>query len=261
MNIPAAIKRHIGCRKAALDRIGCSQAQVLMFDDLVLKIQPDSNAACNEQQMTRWLQGKLSVPEIIEEAQQDGFRYLLMSRMKGCNLCDASILEDQHRLAGLMAEGLQRMWAVKADGCPSNMMLDQKFRIIEEGIRAGVVTRDQSRQPETYGSDGFSSPAQLLDWLVKHRPDEEPVLSHGDYCLPNVMADRSGLTGFIDLGYAGIADKWLDIEKGLWSMWANTTGIFGGPKRPFDRRLLFDALNMELDEDKLRYYSLLGELF
>ena len=78
--------------------------------------------------------------------------------------------------------------------------------------------------------------------------------------MPNLFADEHGLTGYIDLGFAGVADKWVDIEKGLWSMWANSTGQFGGKKRPFDRKLLFDALDMEPDEEKLRYYSLLSEL-
>lgn len=260
MDIPASIKRRIGHQKAAQDKIGCSDAQVLIFDDMVLKIQPDSNAAGNEHQMTRWLQGKLSVPQIIDEAYVDGIRYLLMSRVKGYNLCDATILDDQHRLAELMAEGLRRMWAVRIVGCPADRTLDQKFREIEEGLRRGTITREQSCQPEPYGSDDFDSLAQLFDWLVKHRPKEEPVFSHGDYCLPNVMADDAGLVGFIDLGYAGIADKWVDIEKGLWSMWANTTGVFGGTKRAFDRKYLFDALNMQPDDEKLHYYSLLGEL-
>lgn len=260
MNIPASIKRKIGRQKGKLDQIGRSDAQVMMFDDMVLKIQPDSNPAGNEHQMTSWLQGKLPVPEIIEEAHVDGFRYLLMTRMPGRYLCDAAILDDQRRLAELVADGLRHMWAVNISDCPANRTLRQKFSEIEAGLRGGWITREQSCQPETYGPGGFASPAQLFDWLVKHRPTEELVLSHGDYCLPNIFADAHGLTGFIDLGYAGVADKWVDIEKGLWSMWANTTGVFGGQKREFDRKYLFDALGMQSDDERLRYYSLLSEL-
>ncbi len=260
MNIPNAIKRRIGFQKGMLDKVGCSDAQVLMFDDMVLKIQPDSNPAGNEHQMMRWLQGRLPVPEILEEAFVDGTRYLLMTRIPGKHLCDAAILDDQERLAELVAEGLHRMWSVNVKGCPANRALDQKFREIEAGLRNGTITLDQARQEDTYGPGGFESPSQLYDWLVKHRPDEEKVLSHGDYCLPNIFCDEKGLTGYIDLGYAGIADKWVDIEKVLWSMWANSTGEFGGRHREFDRRRLFDALGMQPDEERLRYYSLLSEL-
>lgn len=260
MNIPASIKRKIGFRKGNLDGIGRSGAQVLMFDDMVLKIQPDSNMAGNEHQMMRWLQGRLPVPQLLEEAHVDGYWYLLMSRMDGKYLCDEGILDDQHRLAALAADGLKKLWAIDVSDCPANRTLDQKFCEIEAGLRGGWITKEQAGQPDTYGPGGFESPAALFDWLVRHRPEEELVLSHGDYCMPNLFADDNGLTGFIDLGLAGVADKWVDIDKGLWSMWANSTGQFGGRQREFDRKLLFDALGMEPDEDKLRYYGLLDEL-
>ena len=43
-------------------------------------------------------------------------------------------------------------------------------------------------------------------------------------------------------------------------MWANTTGQFGGKYRAFDKKKLFAALQMQPDEDRMRYYSLLNEL-
>lgn len=149
MNIPVSIKRRIGFQKGVLDRVGCSEAQVLMFDDMVLKIQPDSNAAGNEHHMTRWLQGRLPVPEIIEEAYVDGIRYLLISRIPGTHLCDAAILDDQERLAELVAEGLQRMWSVDVTHCPTDRTLTQKFREIEAGLQNGTLTMEQARQAET----------------------------------------------------------------------------------------------------------------
>lgn len=261
MNIPASIKRAIGRQKANLDSIGQSDANVLLFDDMVLKIQPDTPVSANEHRMMHWLRGKLPVPEIIEEALVDGTRYLLMTRVRGAYLCDESILDDQHRLAELTAEGLRRMWAVDITGCPSDRTLDLKFREIEAGLREGRITMEQAGQPDTYGPNGFASPAALFDWLVKHRPEEELVFSHGDYCMPNVYADALGVTGFIDLGQSGAADRWVDIDKGLWSMWANTTGFFGGKKRTFNRQLLFDALGMQPNVEKIRYYGLLDELF
>lgn len=260
MQLPASIKRRIGFHKGVMDKIGCSEAQVMLFENMVLKIQPDSPAAGNEHQMLRWLQGRLPVPEIIEEAFVNGTRCLLMTRVPGKYLCDAEILDDQGRLAELVAEGLRRMWAVDIAHCPTDRSLDQRFREIEAGIRQGAITLEQARQAETYGAGGFESPAQLFEWLVKHRPKEEKVLSHGDYCLPNIFCDANGLTGLIDLGCAGVADRWVDIEKVIWSMWANSTGKFGGKCRPFDRKLLFEALGMEPDEERLRYYSLLSEL-
>jgi len=260
MYLPENIRSNIPDGDYQLDGIGCSDAQVFIFDDRVLKIEKDCNVSVNEAVMMRWLAGRLCVPRVIETAYAEGLRYLLMTRIKGKYLCDHAILDDQEQLAELVAQGLQKLWTVDITGCPTDRSLDAVFREIESGLRSGMITMDTARQEETYGPGGFASPAQLFDWLVKHRPMEELVLSHGDFCLPNIFCDGKALTGIIDLGYAGVADKWMDIEKVVWSMWANTTGQFGGKKRDFDRRKLFRALNMEPDEERLRYFSLLSEL-
>ena len=260
MHLPETILCHLPEKHYDIDCIGRSDAQVLIFDDRVLKIEKDCNMSANELNIMRWLQGKLPVPEIIAADWVDGVRYLLMSRIPGNYLCSGDILDDQELLAELVAHGLKQMWNVAISSCPTNRSLSAKFEEIEAGIRNGTITMEQARQEETYGPSGFKSPADLFDWLLKHRPAEDLVLSHGDYCLPNILCNDHKLTGYIDLGYAGVADKWVDIEMVLWSMWANTTGQFGGKQRSFDRKYLFQALNMHPDEDKLKYYSLLSEL-
>ncbi len=260
MFLPESIQKHLTHKEHTLDKIGGSGAQVLLFEDRVLKIEPDCNMSANEHNILRWLQGRLPVPEIIEEEFVDGTRYLLMSRMQGEILCSKHILDDQCLLAELVAEGLRSLWSVDVRDCPTNRTLEHKFPEIEAGLKAGTITRETANQPDTYGSEGFASPAQLFEWLLRNRPQEEPVLSHGDFCLPNIFVKDRKVSGFIDWGLAGVADKWVDIDKTLWSMWANTAGFFGGEKRPFDRKYLFDALHMEPDEEKLRYYSLLSEL-
>ena len=139
--------------------------------------------------------------------------------------------------------------------------MDRMFKRMEEDVLPMSTGLMLSAFCATSGTcDRSKKEAITFDWLVKHRLQEELVLTHGDLCLPNIFANENGLTGFIDVGLAGVADKWVDIEKCLWSMWANTTGFFGGKQRPFDRQLLFDALGMQPDEDKLRYYGLLDAL-
>lgn len=261
MNIPESIRRRIGGRTFKPEDIGHSGATVLMFEDMVLKVQPESNMAANEVSIMNWANGKLAVPQIIETEVADGTRFTLMSRMQGHYLCTEPMLDDQERLAEICAESLKRLWTVDIAGCPTDRTLDAKFREIEAGLKEGRFRVEDSMQPEIYqGPDGFRDPAALFDWLVEHRPGEELRLTHGDLCLPNIFAGDRGFTGYIDVGLAGVADRWVDIEKCLWSMWANTTGFFGGKRRPFERKLLFDALGMAPDEERLRYYGLLDEL-
>ena len=45
----------------------------------------------------------------------------------------------------------------------------------------------------------------------------EEVLVHGDYCLPNVMFDADGRHHFLDVGEAGVGDRYTDIVAAIWS--------------------------------------------
>ncbi len=261
MFIPGSIARHLPETDRQLDDIGHSGAAVWMYPDCVLKVQPDSRAAAREHTMLHWLQGRLPVPRLIAADCAEGTRCLLMSRLPGRFLCDEAILDDQDRLANLMAQALRTLWAVDPVGCPHDLSLDRKFAWIEQELRAGHVSMEGAA-PGTYGPGAFRDPADLFDWLVTHRPaTEDLVFTHGDCCLPNIFVDDEEGIGFIDVGASGVADRWLDIDKALWSMWANTTGLFGGKVREFDRKRLFAALNMEPDEEKIRFYGLLDNLF
>lgn len=117
-------------------------------------------------------------------------------------------------------------------------------------------------EPTTFGKDGFKNPAELLGWLYDHMPEEEPVLSHGDYCLPNLFGIHDQMTGYIDLGRTGIADKWCDIAICYRSLSHNFSGRYHGASYSgYDETGLFRELGIEPDWEKLHYYILLDELF
>jgi len=117
-------------------------------------------------------------------------------------------------------------------------------------------------QPDTFGNGGFRDPEELLQWLYDHKPEEQQKLSHGDFCLPNVMLHENGLSGLIDLGKAGISDPWQDIALCFRSLSNNYGGVYNGRSYPgFSSEMLFDALGISPDWDRIRYYILLDELF
>ena len=117
-------------------------------------------------------------------------------------------------------------------------------------------------EPETFGKNGFESPAALLEWLEANKPPCEPVLSHGDFCLPNIFLKDGKVSGFIDLGGMGIADKWRDISLCYRSLKHNFDGTFSGKiYKDFDPDMLFEALGIVPDRERLRYWILLDELF
>ncbi len=70
------------------------------------------------------------------------------------------------------------------------------------------------------------------------------VLSHGDFCLPNILADNKGITGFLDLGYCTAAGRQDDIDRCLESLDANLVGRFsdGTETEPVDREFFRSLL-------------------
>lgn len=253
MNIPESIRRVIGARISDTDRIGMSDATVLLFDDMVLKI----GAPPEEIAMLRWLDGRVPVPEVLAAEGE----YLLMSRVPGEMLCKSAFTDRPQLLIERLAEALHMLWNADTTGCPypdrTALALAEARRRVEAGL---CSTTDV--EPDTYGSGGFASPEALLTWLEANRPDERPVLSHGDFCLPNIFADEHGITGFIDVGRAGIADPYQDIALAYRSLRHNYEGKYARPGMPqLEYDTLFDAVGIKPDFERIRYYTLLDELF
>ena len=97
-----------------------------------------------------------------------------------------------------------------------------------------------------------------MEWLEKNRPEEELTLTHGDYSLQNIFAEDNGISGFIDLGKSGVADKWQDIAI----CYRSLKHIFGKhTNSQLNPDMLFEKLGIEKNEEKLKYYILLDELF
>lgn len=258
--IPESLKQYLKDRPFHIDEIGQSGSTVIVFDDMVLKIEKQCEEADNERRMMQWLSGRLPIPTVIGAETVDGMNYLLMSKMQGQMSCEEAYMNHPDELVTALAEGLKLLWAVDISECPYQSNLDNKLRLAACNVEHGLVDVDNV-EPETFGEHGFKSPAHLLEWLIGHKPHEELVLSHGDFCLPNVFLKDGKISGFIDLGRCGAADRWQDIALCYRSLSHNFRGDYGGKVYNGDADLLFEKLGIEPDSEKLRYYILLDELF
>ncbi len=254
---PQSVQRYVSGKAFTLDSIGQSGAQVRCYADMVLKIQRTGEEPDREYEMMRWLRGKAPVPEILAFDRADGYNYLLMRRLPGEMACAQRYLKAPVELIRLLARGLKMLWRVDVHGCTAGDTLERKLRRARERVESGRCDGSDA-EPDTYGPGGFRDPAHLLGWLERNRPEEEPVLSHGDYCLPNVFLSEGQVAGFIDLGHCGIADRYQDIALCCRSLRHNLEEI---AHCPFDEYLFFRELGVERDAEKMRYYILLDELF
>lgn len=261
MVIPDSIKEYTKDRSYTLDEVGMSGAQILQFEDMVLKIEPSGEEAEHEVQMMSWMKGRLPVPDILCHEKKDEMSYLLMSRVPGEMACSDKYYREPEELVRLLAEGLKMLWQVDVRDCPFINNTQNKLCLAEKQVRNGLCDMENI-EPGTYGENGFKGPEELLQWLTTHQPEEELVFSHGDFCLPNVFFDSGKVSGFIDLGNCGIADKYQDIALCYRSLKHNLNGKYGRKViTDIKAERLFEELELEPDWEKIRYFILMDELF
>jgi aminoglycoside phosphotransferase len=81
---------------------------------------------------------------------------------------------------------------------------------------------------------------------------EDLVVSHGDYCLPNVLIEEGRATGFVDLGELGVADRWWDLSVASWSITWNLGAGY--------EALFLEAYGAELDDERRQFHRLLYDV-
>ncbi len=248
MKLPELIRRHVEGLPYMMDETGLSGSAVILFENTVLKIEKHCEQLDKAVEMMHRLKGKLPIPEVVEYAVEDGFGYLLMTRIQGEMCCSPYYMEHSNEMIALLAEGLHRLWSIDISDCPVERSLEAETEKALHCIRSGCVSR------ETLSEFGFETAEEMLHWLETHSVQYDPVLSHGDYCLPNLLLKDGEISGYIDIGGIGIADRYSDIVDCWNSLKNNFGGVFGGKVyEDFDPDVLFEKLNVEVDPVKFRY--------
>ena len=258
--LPADLHDEIGGDAAweavALGHSGMSVFRVTsaMGEARYLKIGEHAAAAevMAEAARLEWLTGRLPVPRVLHASEEDGRTFLLMSAVPGYVTCDPCVAADVPRVVRLLAEGMRMLHTLDCSQCPFDERLDVKIAAAHERVMSGAVDEEDFDDIRL-----GRSAAALFTELVATRPATEAlVFTHGDYCLPNILIDpeQDAITGFIDLGRAGVADRYQDIALAARSIKYN----FGGEWVS----LLFDAYGLDpVDHAKIAYYQLLDEFF
>lgn len=258
--LPEKIEKYLLNETYQLDHIGMSDSSVLLFRDKILKVQKNTKEAENEYRMMQWLNGRLPVPKVYAHDVQGDTSYLLMSKCRGEMSCVEKYMLNPVLQTEMLAKGLKNLWTVDISDCPADWSLRFKLEEARFNVEHDLVDVENT-EPGTFGENGFADPEALLDWLYRNQPEEELVLSHGDFCLPNIFFDDT-IIQYIDLGRTGIADKWCDIALCYRSLSHNYDGKYGGQSYSgLDDMLLFQKLGLTPNWEKIRYYILLDELF
>ena len=207
-----------------------------------------------ERRVLAWLEHRLPVPRVLGYVQEREARqeWLLMTEVPGKSCIAPEFLIDPEPMVRLLAQGLRMFHYVDITDCPIDQRLDRKLRDTGERVAKGLVDVDDF-EAENLGCQ----PEDLYRRLLATRPqDEDPVFTHGDYCLPNILIHEGRLSGFVDLALGGVADRYQDLALAARSLRHN----LHGEQRWVN--LFFHVYGIdEPDQAKLAYYTLLDELF
>jgi aminoglycoside 3'-phosphotransferase I len=199
----------------------------------------------------RWLAGRLPVPAVKHFVSTPMDAWVLMEAMPGktaYQMLEAS--DDNHSaVVDALAAFLRRLHAIPLSECPFNS--DHTYRLAKARMRidAGQVDVDDfddERQGWTADQVWKAMQNQL-----PFAPD--PVVTHGDFSLDNLLMQNGEVVGCIDVGRLGIADRYQDLAI-IW----NCLGEFDASlQQRFWQR--YGISNV--DERKLEFHLLLDELF
>jgi kanamycin kinase len=195
-----------------------------------------------------WAVAYLPVPVVVALEEFGGTTVLLTEALPGPDATDSVWHDDLPGLVHAMGQGLRRFHeAVGEEWCPFRFDLDRALDHVERRVEAGAIAGD------FHDIHAHLSAETGLALLHETRPDDEDlVVCHGDYCAPNVLLEDGRVTGYVDLGELGVADRWWDVAVGAWSAGWN----FGVEHEA----RFYEGYGIEPDPGRIRFYRLLYDL-
>ena len=251
--LPLSLRRVLPAARWEAVTHGKSGAQVWSSRRFVLKVvarQGLTRPLHADMVRLRWLAGRLPVPEVVGYEVTPDAEYLAVTRLPGVPLDHPDALVHPLRVTELLARALRELHALPVRDCPFNSSLNVTLRQARERLEAGQID-ESDFDDERRGWTGL----QVMNELLRARPlSENLVVTHGDPCLSNLLIDGEYLSGLIDVGRLGLADRHADLALAHRSL---THAI--GPEMA---EHFLDMYGRGLvDAGKLEYYALLDELF
>lgn len=199
----------------------------------------------------RWLAGFIPVPRVEGFVATQDEAWLLMTAVPGQTAYQLLEAQPDARLGivDALASFLRRLHAVPIDQCPFTS--DHLYRLARarDRIDAGLVEEDEF--DEERGGWTAEEVWQAMQRLLPMPPD--PVVTHGDFSLDNILLRDGKVVGCIDAGRVGIADRYQDLAI-VWKC----LGEFDASLQ--DRFIERYGL-AEPDERKLQFHLMLDEMF
>lgn len=242
-------KNEVGMSGASIYKIKSVQG----YGDCFLKISPIVDGDIylrSEKEVYEWLEGKINVPKVIYYKEHGNYEYMLMKKIEGKDLSELISYVDKKELIRSIARELKKLHSVDISECKIDKRLMYKLSKAQHRVNNDLVDMENIEED----NKGRSAMDIFQELLIKKPSKEELVFTHGDYSLANIIIKDNKVSGLIDVGNGGLADRYVDIaiilrdlkdEKDYKELW----------------RIFFEEYGINPDYEKINYYILLDELF
>ena len=261
MKLPQSLQDKINTTHVKKPSMGFSDEEVYLIyngyqgKDVVLKYS-SRKEVFKEARILKWLEGKIKVPKVYYEIEEDGIYYLLMEMLPGrmgqYGFEEMSIEE----MIILYANEIKKWHQINYHDFPHINTLEDKINHVTYNLQHDLV-KIQYFERELQGKTGQG----VYDAMMACYPKKfDNVLCHGDVCMPNFMIKDGQITGWIDVIGCGVNDRYLDLSIALRTLRCNIEGIH----QTFTQEhidLFLKTYGIEhLDMDKVKFYIYLDEL-
>ena len=230
--------------------------------------EPAASALAAERDRLVWLAGTpVAAPRVADWDARDGACTLVTSAVPGVPASALPAADAPAAIRQLVAY-LTFLHALPVGDCPFDHRLRTTVTAAAANVAAGAVDEPDVDEPDVDEPDVDESrrgrsAAGRLDRLVAGRSRAEALepgdlaVCHGDFCLPNVLLDPDilAVTGIVDVGHLGVADRHLDIAL-LTRSAASPVNSGYGPG--LAARAIAES---GADPWRIEYYRLLDEFF
>ncbi|QPB21954.1 APH(3') family aminoglycoside O-phosphotransferase [Rhizobium sp. 007] len=255
--LPPSLRALLSRHEWKQDDLGCSSADVFRLAEggrtrFFLKGEiagPFAELPLEAERLLWLAEQGLQCPSVVALESHEGRNWLLLSALAGSDLASCKLTTDRQRIE-ILAAALRRLHELDPETCPFDHRLTARLRLAKARMEAGAVDEsdfDEERQNATAAS--------LFAYLEANQPDvTDPVVAHGDACLPNFMTHEGQFSGYVDCGRLGVADRYQDIALALRSIRYNVGEAWV--------RHFLDCYGLSgINDGKVAYYMVLDEFF
>jgi aminoglycoside 3'-phosphotransferase-2 len=224
------------------DRVYRVQAGETYFLKVGLELRAEHNKLL-------WLEGRLPVPRVVHYEIKGGNHYLLTTALEGEMAHKLNLPKE--RIVELLAEGARFWHKLPTEDCPFDCTIDVQIDIARRNMERGSIDENNFELHR----HGHSQRELFADLLVNLPEKEDLVVTHGDYCLPNILInpETEEITGFVDVGRVGVSDRYQDLALCSRSIGWNMGQTWIEP--------FMYAYGLRMDKAKYNFYTLLDEFF